>query len=201
MNYIVCGWYTPDYEMWADKLRANLDDLGEPHDIVEVAPMGGGWEANTCRKPEQILAAMERHPDETLVFLDVDCSVRRGIGTLANMDGDVAVFMRARIGRSGKSRLSIRSGTLVIRNTPLARLFVEHWRRLSDREPNGSVDQTTLPLAIASVPGLSVAVLDNSYCAVPGDDVRDPVILHHNASFALPKIPHWRRAWHRWRAA
>jgi hypothetical protein len=33
--WVVCGWFTPDYRPWADKLTASLDAIGAPYDIVE----------------------------------------------------------------------------------------------------------------------------------------------------------------------
>ena len=61
-TWIVCGWFTPDYRCWADKLITSLDAVGAPHDIVEVPKLPGSWEANTLAKPAQLLAAMDRIP-------------------------------------------------------------------------------------------------------------------------------------------
>lgn len=201
MHYIVCGWYTPDYQMWADKLRSNLDDLGEAHDIVAVESMDGGWEANTMRKPMQLSEAMRRHPGTTIIFLDVDCVVHRGLGTLANIHGDVGMHMISGRRVSGYGRLFARSGTIVVRPGERASLFVSQWTRLSATAPPGQVDQHTLPDAIAMTPGLCIQNIDVMWCAMAKDGVRHAGIYHFGASSAVAKMPAWRRAWNQWVAA
>jgi hypothetical protein len=195
-DYIVCGWFTPDYQHWADSLAANLARLGEPHDLVRVEKAPGGWEANTMRKPAQILAAMERHPNRTIIFVDVDCEVRQPLGILATMAADVGVHFRCRFLRDDTPRLNTRSGTMVFRPTPEARALVDRWCELSQDAPKGAVDQRTLPMAIATTPGLTIEVLHVRYCAVAADQVADPVILHDSASKGAAKIASWRRAFH-----
>lgn len=186
-DYVVCGWYTPDYAIWAVQLRQNLDRLNEPHDFVPVNKSPGGWEANTMRKATQIRQAMHRNRGKIIVFLDVDCEVMEPLATLADIHGDIAVHMRCKFGRSGLPRVSVRSGTMVLRPTLLARTFVDTWADVSARAPKGCVDQRTLPMAMTLIPGLSVNNLDVRYCAVAGDQVKSPAILHDSASKALPK--------------
>ena len=196
-DYIVCGWYTPDYAKWAHPLRDNLDRLGIDHDFVEVEKLDGGWEHNTMRKPGQILAAMYRHPNRTIVFLDVDCAVLEPLDALAGINDDVAVHFRCKMLKDGTPRLNTRSGTLVINPTRKAAEFVAVWHNLSVNAPRGCVDQRTLPMAIATTPGLSMHVLDVRYCAVPSDGASKPVILHDSASRATAKVPSFmRRLYH-----
>src|SRR5687767_2613414 len=125
--FIVCAWYTPDYRPWADKLIASLDAIGAPYDIVEVPKRPGTWEANTMAKPGQLLAAMDRHPNEVIVFLDVDCEVLGDLTPLADITGDVAFYIRTKYRRSGGTRFGARSGTVVARPTERARRYVEAW--------------------------------------------------------------------------
>ncbi len=107
---IVCGWFTPDYRHWADKLIASLDAVGAPHDIVEVPKLPGTWEANTMAKSAQLLAAMDRHPDKCIAFLDVDCRVLGDLSPLAGIGGGVGFYMRTKWRRSGGMRFGARSG-------------------------------------------------------------------------------------------
>jgi len=88
---IVAGWFTPDYSHYLPPLRASLDRFGHEHDFVAVSPASGGRERNTMRKPAQILAAMDRHPNRAIVFLDVDCEVLAPLDALAEIKSDVAV--------------------------------------------------------------------------------------------------------------
>jgi hypothetical protein len=188
-TYVVCGWYTPDYEHYAGELRRNLDRLGEPHDVVRVDKVDGGWERNTLEKPIQLKRALARHPGKTLIMIDVDCSVCEPLNELANKtQGDIAVYMMAARSQRATVRIQMRSGTIVVRPTIRAEAFVENWVRISSAAPRGTIDQHTLPQAIAETSGLSVEQLDVRYCATEGDDVGAPAILHSRASRLHPKI-------------
>jgi hypothetical protein len=109
--WIVCAWHTPSYRVWAFKLIASLNAVGAPHDIVEVPKLPGSWEDNTMAKPAQLLAAMDRHPDKAIVFLDVDCLVRGDLSPLAAINGDVGRrVVRHRGGQSDRTRHPARVG-------------------------------------------------------------------------------------------
>lgn len=188
-TYVVCAWYTPDYEHYARELRRNLDHLGEPHDLVQVGKINGGWERNTLEKPIQLKRALARHPGRALILIDVDCCVCEPLSELANKaQGDIAVYMMAARSQRATVRLQMRSGTMVIRPTTRAEAFVDNWVRISAGAPRGTIDQHTLPQAIAATPGLAVEQLDVRYCATEGDDVDAPAILHSRASRLHPKI-------------
>ncbi|HEX4893108.1 MAG TPA: hypothetical protein VFV47_07445 [Hyphomicrobiaceae bacterium] len=188
-TYVVCGWYTPDYEHFARELRRNLDRLGEPHDLVQVRKINGGWERNTLEKPIQLQRALARHPGKTLILVDVDCCVCEPLRDLASKaQGDIAVYMMAARSQRATVRIQMRSGTMVVRPTPFAEAFVQNWVRISAGAPRGTIDQHTLPQAIAATPGLAVEQLDVRYCATEGDDVDAPVILHSRASRLHPKV-------------
>ena len=195
MSYIICGFYTPDYAHWLPALRASLDAVGAPHDFVETPKVAGSWETNTMRKAAEVLAAMDRHPDKVIIFLDVDCVVRGDLSPLARVNGDVAFYVRTRRRKSGGApRFGVRSGTLVIRPTPAARKFVETWAALSSAGHYGDVDQTTMMLAIGLTPGVCFTPLEHKWCAAPSDGtVAGAVILHDSASADITKIGKLRR--------
>ena len=92
-SVMVCGFYTADYRRWLGPLVASLDRLGEAHDFALAEKAGQMWETNTMAKARHILAAMERHPDEVIVWLDVDCIVHGDLSPLADIRGDVAFRM------------------------------------------------------------------------------------------------------------
>ena len=202
-GYIVCGWYTPDYAKWVRGLADSLDKLRIEYDFVSVPKIAGGWERNTMRKPAQILAAMNRHPDKVIVFLDVDCEVLAPLDALASIKGDVGFHMRCKYRKSGLPRMAIRSGTIVVKPTPMAVRFIHAWVAAGKCAPRGSVDQRTLPMAIAATPGLAIEFLDGRYCAVAADHVATPAILHDSASRKMPKISSTMRSLYallwRWR--
>lgn len=184
--FIVCGWFTPDYRHWWERLRTNLEEIGAPYDFVECPKSEGGWERNTMRKPREVLAAINRHPDKAIIFLDVDCMIPGGYGglsALAQISGDVAFYVYTKWSkRSARPILRVRSGTLVIRPTGKARAFVEAWHDAGKGAHRYAVDQDSMIVAMGRVPGLSITHLDNRYCVSPPDDCAKPVILHSNAS-------------------
>jgi hypothetical protein len=200
---IVCGWFTPDYRSWTDKLTASLDAVGAPHDIVAAPKLPGTWEANTMAKPVHLLAAMDRHPDKAIVFLDVDCEVKGDLSPLATIAGDVGFYVRSKWRRTGGMRFGFRSGTVVVRPTAAARAFVEAWAAAAREAPWGSVDQDALMLAMGRTPWCSFTMLPVEYCATDGDQVPAPVVLHDQASRGVSKIRRWRWPWDRspWPAA
>ena len=191
--YIVCGWYTPDYAAWADKLIASLDAHGIPHDFVECPKLPGSWEANTMAKPAQLLAAMDRHPSKCIVFLDVDCTVLGDLAPLAGIGGDVGFYMRTKWRRSGGMRFGARSGTVVVRPTAKARAYVYAWIDAAAEAPWGDVDQSAQMIAMGRAPSTSFTMLGLEWCATFEDDATAPVILHDSASRGVRKITRLQR--------
>jgi hypothetical protein len=186
-DWIVCGWFTPDYAHYALFMRTRLEAIGAPHDFRVVEKQPGGWRRNTLEKPAQLRDAMKRHIDKkVIIFLDVDCRVW---GTLKDLDAlaetyeaDISFYLRTGLRSNGKGRLNPRSGTIVIRQTPDAMRLVDLWIVESINPPRRSNDQDTLMAVLGRVPGLTIAALDVRYCAVEADGRPDAVIQHWRAS-------------------
>ena len=193
--YIVCGWYTPDYKRWADKLSAGLDRLGIDRDIVAVPKLDGGWERNTLRKAAEVRRAIDRHPDRPIVFLDVDCEVLGPLDDLVNTRADVRLYIRVKRRRSsGEVKWGgIRSGTMVLNPTSGARELVDLWVAESEAAHYGDVDQSTLAIALAKASSTSYAPMPLAYCATIGDKHPYPIILHDSASKDTQTISGLRR--------
>jgi hypothetical protein len=153
--------------------------------MVQKAP--GGWERNTMRKATQALAALDRNLGRKVIFLDVDCDVRRPLNVFDSMNADVSVLLKF------KTTVKARSGTMILNQTDNCRSFLKHWRDLSGDATVGMVDQQTLVPALFKVPGLSIQTLDVSYCAVPQDNLDHPAILHDSASLGTAKVPSWQK--------
>jgi hypothetical protein len=191
MSWVVCGYYTPDYAVHALDLKEDLDRVKAPHDIVCVAKREGGWEANVRAKPIEIAAAMLRHPDKTIIWLDVDCSVNGRLDGLAEIGGDVAFFARAKLKSNGKPIFCPRSGTMVIRPTRAAKSFIAAWGQASLEAPKYSNDQDTMVVALGKVPNLSLSFLGNEACAIEADNCFCPLILHDTVKGK--GVPRWRK--------
>jgi hypothetical protein len=198
MTYIVCGWYTPGYAHWLPSLQASLEAVGAPHDFVQVAGSGDGWEKTTMRKAGEVRAALNRHPDKTVIFIDVDCTVKGDLQRLANIDGDVGFFIRTRFRRNGTPKIGVRSGTLVFRPVERARRFVDAWIDEGTKAGPYSVDQDSLMVAMGRVPGLTITTIGVEYCATEGDHCPHPVIYHDRASRNVTKAGVAARFFSQW---
>lgn len=182
MTYIVCGWYTPSYAHWLPALQESLEAVGALHDFVQVAAPESGWEKATMRKAAEVRAALNRHPDKTVIFIDVDCTVKGDLQGLADIDGDVGFYIRTRFRRNGTPKIGLRSGTLVFRPVERARRFVDAWIAEGNNAGPYSVDQDSLMVAIGRVPGLTITTIGVEYCATEGDFCPNAIIFHDRAS-------------------
>lgn len=187
MTYIVCGWYTPDYAHWVGPLRQSLDAYSAPHDFVEVEKSGDGWEKTTMRKASEVRKALLRHPSKTVIFIDVDCTVKGPLEPLSRIDGDVGFFVRTRFRKNGAPKIGVRSGTLVFRPVKRALDFVDAWIAEGENAGAYSVDQDSLMVAMGRVPGLTITTLGIEWCATEGDACARPVIYHDRASRNVAK--------------
>ena len=165
-DWLVCGWFTDDeiYRPLAQQLAQSLRGVGAPYDLACVAKDEGSWEANTIQKPAQLMAAMDRHPDKTILFLDVDFVARGDLLPLVSVPGDVGLKMMARRRRNGSTRLLVSSQIVVVKPTQGARDFVSAWMELSQARPRwGDTDETYLPLAFGEVANCSIGIIDQTY--------------------------------------
>jgi hypothetical protein len=185
-KFIVCAWYTPDYRHWAERFRQSLIEQGAPYDLFEIEkPKGAGWERTTRLKAGMALRFMERH-GKTIVLSDVDVLATGRLDVLADLDCDVAFELQS-IRLRGGVMLLPRSGIVVIRNTPPARLLVENWARAAANCRYGDTDESALADALAETPGLRLMPLGKAL---------GELIRHDHASRDLPKASHLKRSIH-----
>lgn len=198
MSYVVCGWYTNDYRPWWDKLRPTLEAVGAPHDFVQVAKDETHWEAQTLRKAQQVMLAMSRHTGKTIIFLDVDCTVRGDLAPLAKIATDFGVCSVVTYAKTRwhviANKLTVRSGTMVLKPTPACFDLVKRWVDLCVDAPAYVHDQQVLALAMCQVPGLTVTNIGVKWCAVPRDKCAGAVIVHDQASKGQHATK-WTRRW------
>lgn len=185
---IVCGFYTPDYADWAEALRASLDAIGEPHDIVQVAKASRDWAGNTMAKPLHILNAMGRHPDKTIIFVDADCTVHGDLHPLTQLGCDVAFNMAAQKQRGRGIWLRVRAGTIVINPTRNAERFVKAWIDQCRLANLGEDDETALARTVLATAGISIQQLDDKWRSMDFEHQPDAVIIHASASVGAKKM-------------
>jgi len=188
-GWLVAGYFTPDYRHWAQGLAASLDSHGAPYHLFAVPKVAGGWEANTRAKPQAILTAMDRYPGKTLIWNDVDATVHGDLSPLAQIKADIAVRAgaRRRGWRSGIKTV-LNTGTLVIRPTPAARVLIESWADQSSKARRREHDQHTLLLAWPEAAGVTVTVLDPSWCGARAVIRHDVASRQHKSRFHRLRI-------------
>ncbi len=184
-DWIVVGWFTPDYRHWAERLARSLDRTATPYHLLSCEKGGGFWEAETMRKPRIVRQLRDLHPAKTLILLDVDCEVRQSLAPLVDsVSGDVAAYIRAKSSGRGKdrARIKVMSWTMVFRPTPGAARFIDAWDEAQAECDSTDVDQTALMIALGRATDFTFQPLSAKWCALDLTSHPDPAILHDNAS-------------------
>ncbi|MDG2496985.1 MAG: polysaccharide pyruvyl transferase family protein [Aquiluna sp.] len=95
---IVCSFFTPDeyYANHARELRAQLDELGLSHELLQVEKAAGeDWADVTRKKIGFIKDVCDRNPDKMVFWIDVDCRITHLPDYIANSSADLIGFQRS----------------------------------------------------------------------------------------------------------
>ena len=200
LDWIVCGWYTPDYEPWFEKLEQSLIEHGAPYSFRAAPKIAGGWARNTCRKAAFALEAIKRYPAKTVIFLDTDCTVTGDLGKLAALTCDVACRcdMSPRHSWKGKLRMQMLplTGHLVLKPTAKTRQLIEAWAQISAAPPSGANDQETFMLAMGKVDDLNLLHIGKSAGGMIVHDCASAAAGVHKAA-EVGCIERWTRSFAR----
>ena len=96
-NAIVCSFYTGDdyYKGHAARLKANLESLGIPYELREIAKKPGDDWADICRKKVGFIAEVcAANPDKKVFWIDVDCEIFSLPDFILNSTADIIGFQR-----------------------------------------------------------------------------------------------------------
>jgi len=94
---IVCSFFTADdyYRGHAARLKANLESLGLPYDLREIAKNPGDDWADICRKKVAFIAEVcAANPDKKVFWTDVDCEIFSIPDFILNSTADIIGFQR-----------------------------------------------------------------------------------------------------------
>ena len=94
---IVCSFYTGDdyYKSHAARLQANLEGLGIPYELREIAKEPGDDWADICRKKVGFIAEVcSSNPDKKVFWIDVDCEMFSMPDFILNSTADIIGFQR-----------------------------------------------------------------------------------------------------------
>jgi hypothetical protein len=181
-DWLVAGWFTPDYRPLAEAFAADLTEHGAPYHLW-AKPSLGAW--NTSRKPSVALEAMDAYPGRTVVLMDVDCVVRGDIAPMTEVAGDIGICAIARNVASRKGfrhwlAFATSSRVIVFRPTEGARTFATRWAdKIASTELDN--DEWALSWAYLSSPDLRFGFIPPEYSGRETGSVPDAVILHDSA--------------------
>ena len=177
MTPIFIAFYTIGtlYEREAARLRASLDALGLPHEIVGV-PSRGDWATNASQTAQFCRDMLAAHPCAPLVYVDADAVVRRFPSRLCDMAGvDIAAHW--------VNGDTFANGTVYFGGTTKAWLVANRYAELVDayggRHHN---EQVLLEKAIIEIDPV-VKRLPSAYCYIHDVDhkplAEDEIVIEH----------------------
>ena len=194
-DFLVVGFFTPNYEPAARAFAQNLAEHRISHHLYARPIVEGDWYSQTRQKPTVLAQARRDHPDDNLVFMDVDCRVRGDISGILNTRGDVV--MRTKGTAKGKQRaLKPTTRVMLLRPTPGADAFIAGWEATCRTARPGQSAEFMLIHAMSDSPEIySVGTLPIRLAGIElHDALPDAVIVHD--SIRDPTRPAWalRRA-------
>jgi len=178
-DWLVIGWFTPDYRRLAERFAGNLKRFSIPHHLF-AKPIGSGWD--TSPKPSVVLEAMAVYPGKTIVLMDVDCVVKEDIGPALNFDRDVAFSLSLRRRRHYRTTIYSSSRVMIFKPTEGAQRFAAAWQKYC-RGPERN-DEINLTHCYIHNGDIAHAQLDQRYAAWEVGSTSAPpgtVIWHQSA--------------------
>ena len=185
MGFIIVGYYTRNtlYEASAKILIKSLERHNVPY-YVEGIDNLGTWFKNTGYKPTFLLRMMEKFPNESIVYVDVDAEFLQypklfdNWSTLTHIDIGVYVFDRSCYTKSAGG-FEVLSRTIFLKNNDKVKGILKQWEQEQVAHPN-SWDHKTLEVTLKG----KYTVLPGEYCKIFDrmHDITDPVIVHYQHS-------------------
>ena len=160
-GWLVSGWFTPDYRPMAQRLADELTSYGAPYHFLSVDKTGT-WDREVFRKPSMVQRAMRAHPNEVIMFMDVDCQIIGPIAGAVTAAADVSCYLNVK--KRGRRQFGdMSSRVMVIRPTPGARAWIEAWEQACREETAESSDEPALMVALGRCAGATWSALDRRY--------------------------------------
>ena len=184
-DWLVTGWFTPDYRPLAEAFAAQLAQHGAPYHLWGKPQMDGMSRLEKIlMKPAVVLEAMAAYPDKTVALMDVDCLVRGNLSPLVDIPGDVGVALFG--GMPPKDTdwrvwLGLSTRVMVLRPTEPARAFAEKWAALVN-EHGGHEERCAAMAFLSSTADVRFHHIDIAYSGRDTYQLPDGVVVHESAS-------------------
>lgn len=198
---LVIAYYTIDtpYQHEAEVLKISLESLEYNYWVIGV-PNLGSWQKNTQYKSKFIRYALDKFPNKSLLYLDVDAVMVKSPEILDTLDADVAAVHFA----NGSELLS---GTLYLKNNKICKRLIDRWVRLNEKYPetlpNGKEawDQRTLEMAINEMNSINYYELPQEYTWIVQltqrrcPEADSPVIMHTRGAKRFKNIVNGKKGY------
>ncbi len=176
-QFVVCAFYTPNYEEDVRRLEISLKAFGHEYYLKPCERLPT-WEQNTGIKPGFLLECLQRFPDKDVLYIDADAFVRRELEGFEQFDGDIGIHFN----ENGGSH-QIRTGTIYLRNNERTLSFLQDWTAAQQADVKFN-DQDSFEVVLAKKPEVSFFQLPVAFVKIydrAGDDVA-PYIEHFQSS-------------------
>lgn len=154
----------------------------------------GNWDKNTHYKPGFIREMLDKYPDQSIVYIDVDAEFLQYPKLFDELHCDIAVhLLDHKQYRRIRTPPEILSGTIYFGNTERARDIITLWKEVCDANPT-MWDQAALHQTLG-VPE-NYYNLPPQYCIIHDymAEVKNKVIVHYAASREQKLIEKLRRS-------
>lgn len=189
ISYFTKGIYE---EVMNTHLLPSLKKWNLDYDIEEIDDLKS-WKANTDYKPTHLLKMLKKYKQD-ICFLDADATIEKYPELLFNIpkEYDIAVhqldwykFWRK---QGGHSQRELLSGTMVWRNNEKTyNLLYQYIQKCAQGQK--CLEQKILSRLLLDNPQYKIYDLPAEYCciinrdgSIPEHYVKEPIILHHQAS-------------------
>src|SRR5262245_4428789 len=112
-NWLVVGWFTPDYRTLAERLAFDLGRVGAPYHFFAEPFTSLTCHAMTRYKPAIVTHTWHKYPGKTIILMDVDSRVNGPIDELAKAPGDIAHWLKSRVRSGGHVRFRVADRIMV----------------------------------------------------------------------------------------
>lgn len=186
-DYLVTGFFTPNYRPLAEVHASGMRAHGVPHHLYAVNT--GGWLQVTLLKPEIVQRAMADHPGKSIWLMDVDCSIHGPLDKGARFVGDVSIYMGVKFYPVGWRAMSMSvrpsSRSIIFSSTePACRLLAE-WRSLCEHQSGAKRpvdDEALLMRAISTTEGLSLTIIDKNHSGRDYHSIGEDALVRHDSA-------------------
>jgi len=192
-DFIIVAYYTNTrpYIEHVNALVLSLIHFNLKYYIYEADDQGS-WVSNCSYKPTFIRSMMDKFPNKSIVYTDIDSIFIREPHLFSEIACDIAChhFNRQQYKPRSSAKDEILSGTIFFNNSDTSKEIVDEWITECNNNPE-SWDQSCLQSILRG----REEDLPPEYCCIfdTMKSITNPVILHKQASRQAKKLERKRR--------